>query len=242
MTIEIKHKITGEVLHTVESDSLIGANLKYADLRNANLKYADLRHANLENADLYNANLTNADLRNAKLRNANLENTNLKYANLRNAYLRDANLEYADLKYADLYNANLENTNLRNANLRNAYLRDVDLTSVKVNYMTQGYFPICPEIGIEFKGYKKVKGTIIELLIPKEAKRSNATTRKCRAEYAKVLKIHNDTGELLNDNYEPSVLYKEGEIVVPDSYDEDRWNECSNGIHFFLTKEEAENW
>ena len=36
-----------------------------------------------------------------------------------------------------------------------------------------------------------------------------------------------------------SLLYKVGEMVYPDSFDEDRWNECSNGIHFFINKQEA---
>ena len=34
-------------------------------------------------------------------------------------------------------------------------------------------------------------------------------------------------------------LYKVGEMVYPDSFNEDRWNECSNGIHFFINKQDA---
>ena len=36
------------------------------------------------------------------------------------------------------------------------------------------------------------------------------------------------------------LLYKVGKTVYPDGFDEDRWNECSNGIHFFMTRREAE--
>ena len=37
-------------------------------------------------------------------------------------------------------------------------------------------------------------------------------------------------------------LYRPGEIIVPDSFDDDRWNECSNGIHFIITRQEAEDY
>lgn len=30
--------------------------------------------------------------------------------------------------------------------------------------------------------------------------------------------------------------------VIPDSFNEDRREECSNGIHFFITRIEAENY
>ena len=32
---------------------------------------------------------------------------------------------------------------------------------------------------------------------------------------------------------------KVGEIVKVDNFDKDRWNECSPGIHFFMTRDEA---
>jgi uncharacterized protein YjbI with pentapeptide repeats len=103
--IEIKHKDTGEVLHTVDADSLSGANLRYADLRYANLSGANLSYANLRYANLSYANLSYANLRSAKLRGANLS-----YANLRSADLRDADLIVADLRYADLSHADLRET------------------------------------------------------------------------------------------------------------------------------------
>ena len=40
--MEIKHKITNEVLLTIEGDSLKGANLQGANLRGADLRWADL--------------------------------------------------------------------------------------------------------------------------------------------------------------------------------------------------------
>ena len=38
------------------------------------------------------------------------------------------------------------------------------------------------------------------------------------------------------------IQYKVGEIVRCGNWDDCRWNECSGGIHFFLTRYEAENY
>ena len=179
-----------------------------------------------------------ANLSGANLRSANLSGADLSYANLRNANLNSANLRYADLRGADLRGANL-----RDANLKNADLRGADLSNIIVDKYTTGYFLACPEKG-SFIGFKKVECYIIELEIPANAKRSSATSRKCRCEFAKVLSITNidgsDSGltEVVNRNYKKTI-YKVGEMVYPDSFDENRWNECSNGIHFFITREEA---
>jgi hypothetical protein len=39
--------------------------------------------------------------------------------------------------------------------------------------------------------------------------------------------------------YNLSFIYKVGEIVEVQDFDEDRWAECSTVIHFFITKQEA---
>ena len=49
----------------------------------------------------------------------------------------------------------------------------------------------------------------------------------------------NPVNEITNYSYYPNITYKVGETVLPDSFDEDRWNECSNGIHFFINKQDA---
>lgn len=109
------------------------------------------------------------------------------------------------------------------------------------------YIPLaCPSDGA-FVGWKKVRNKfcyIVKLEIPEDAKRSSATTRKCRCDKAKVLDIINfDTKEhveqVVNKAYDQETLYKVGEIVCPDKFDDNRWNECSNGIHFFINKQDA---
>ena len=205
------------------------ANLRGADLRGANLRGADLRGANLRDADLYDANLYDANLRGANLYNANL----------RGADLRGANLRGADLRGADLRGADLRGANLRDANLRGA--RNVD----KVAWDTHtAFYPLqCPGTG-SFIGYKKAAGKIVMLEICADAKRSSATSRKCRCSKAKVLSITNPDGSEsglaeVASNYSNEFIYHVGEIAEAPDFDENRWNECTAGIHFFITRGEA---
>jgi hypothetical protein len=185
-----------------------------------------------------NANLRDADLCDADLRDADLCDADLRDADLRNANLRDADLRDADLRNANLRNANLRNANLRNANLRNANLRDEDLD--KVRHLHQ----IIPEEG-DFIAWKKLgNGAIAKLLIPEKAKRTcNLKNRKCRAEFVKVLSIERNGEDVKEEHgWRGSFIYKVGKIAKADSFDDDIRQDCSNGIHFFVTRREAEEW
>ena len=80
--IEIKHRVTGEVLYRTDRANLSKANLSKADLSKANLSKANLSKANLYGADLYGANLRGADLSKADLSGANLSKADLSGADL----------------------------------------------------------------------------------------------------------------------------------------------------------------
>ena len=203
---------------------------------------ANLRYANLGNAILSYANLSDVDLRYADLRGADLEGANLSCTDLRRANLRRANLEYTDLRHADLRGANLSCTDLGSANLRCADLRYANLKDIKTNINTTGYKLACPEEG-SFIGYKKAGGFIIKLLILEDAKRSSATSSKCRTNKVKVLDIENiktrNKVKEINSDYDNNFIYRVGEIVYVNNFDDDRWNECATGIHFFMKKDNA---
>ena len=145
-------------------------------------------------------------------------------------YLGGAYLGGADLRGADL----------RGADLGGADLGGADLGGAK----NIPFIPIsCPSDGA-FIGWKKVSGCLVKLEIPEDARRSSATGTKCRCDKAKVLEITDITTgmarkEITNFSYIPKLDYKVGEMVYPDSFDDDRFNECSHGIHFFINKQEA---
>ena len=166
-------------------------------------------------------------------------------ADLRGTDLKNADLRFADLKNADLRGADLSDANLRGADLRGADLRYADLTSIETNMNTIGYNLACPEKG-SFIGYKKANGCIVELLILEDSKRSSATTMKCRCDKAKVLDIEDiKTGlkvQVVRSNYDFNFVYKVGEIVSVENFDNNRWDEWSTGIHFFVNKENALNY
>ena len=213
----------------------------------ANLRGADLFGANLSDANLRGANLSNADLRDADLRCADLRCADLFGANLRGANLSDANLCNADLFGANLSDANLRNADLRNADLRRADLCRADLCGASIDQMMWNiytvFYPLqCPESG-SYIGYKKASGLVVELEIPADARRASATSRKCRASKAKVLSITdingNPAGGQVKSNYDPNFVYAIGETVEVTDFDDNRWNECSTGIHHFITRAEA---
>ena len=212
----------------------------------ADLRYADLRGADLGNANLSNADLRYADLRGADLGGANLRDADLRGANLRGANLRDADLSYADLRISNLSYANLSNADLRGADLRNAYLSGVRLIGVQYDESTVMLAMACPEKGA-FIGYKKAGGYIVELLILEDARRSSATSRKCRCDKARVLSITNLDGQdagvdYVCSNWDPDFIYNIGSVVEEPDFCTDRWRECAPGIHFFLTRGEAVNY
>ena len=219
-TIEIKN-INGVVLfsHTAE-DNTITLTVEAAVSCGVSLANANLAGTCLAVADLTGADLTGADI---------------SWADLAGANLKDANLKDANLKGAILEGANLEGANLERVILDMAYL---------VGAQNIPYIPLsCPSEGA-FRGWKKVDGYfLVKIQIPEDARRSSATTRKCRCDKALVLDITSLDGnehydEVTNNNYSETI-YKVGEMVYPDSFDENRWNECSHGIHFFINKQDA---
>jgi hypothetical protein len=193
-------------------------------LRNANLSDVDLGDVDLRGADLSGADLSGADLSGADLRGADLSDVDLSGAYLRGAYLRNANLSDANLSDVDLSGAYLRGADLRGADLRGARgLASLQITPAGA-----------------LVGWKKVRGgEIVELAIPRGAARVNAYgSRKCRAEYAVVVAAPPGATSL----YDSATKYVVGATVRPDSYDPDPRVECSHGIHFFLTREEAEEY
>ena len=247
MLYEILHEKTGRVLFRLECGSLAdcvetavksradlsGANLSGANLSRANLYGANLSSAYLSGANLSGANLSSAYLSGADLYCANLSRANLYGANLSSAYLSGANLSGAYLYCADLSGANLSG----------AYLYCADLSGARIDAVALARQKIVPD-GTLVVWKKLSEGVVAQLEIPNDAQRTNAIgSRKCRSSAAVVVALFKDgvlfDGEAF-DRHAGKTRYKAGEVVLPDSYDDSALIECSNGIHWFLTREEAE--
>ena len=173
---------------------------------------------------------------------------NLSGANLSGAYLSEANLSGADLGGANLSGADLNGADLGRANLSGADLGGADLSGADLSGAKNvPFIPYaCPDFGM-FIGFKKAYGYIVVLEIPEDAKRLSATSRKCRCDKAKVLEIQNIDGTKANvtkvkSGYDSGFVYEVGKTVSVDNFCEDRWKECSPGIHFFINRQEAVNY
>ena len=236
--IEIRNRWTGSVVfeYTKEGNTITetvldavrrGADLRDADLCGADLRGSNLRGANLCDADLCDANLCDAYLRGANLYGADLCGTDLRDANLRDADLRDANLCGANLRGANLCGADLRGTDLYGANLRDA----------------KGCYLSCPTEG-SFIGWKKASGYIVKLRIPEDARRSSATGHKCRCDKAYVMEIQNMDGtrateDTVRADHNKNFVYTVGATVEVPDFDDNRWSECAQGIHFFIDRRAA---
>ena len=153
--------------------------------------------------------------------------------------------DQADLSGADLYGANLSGADLRGADLRGANLYQANLSGADLYGAKNLNLPMaCPEEG-SFIGFKKCRNDfIVKLEILSDSLRCSATGRKCRCSKAKVISITNLDGTNANTNVviskrDPNFIYKVGETVDVKNFDTNRWNECSTGIHFFITRQEA---
>ena len=231
---------------------LSGANLSGADLSRANLYGANLSGAylsgaylsgaNLSGADLSRADLSGAYLSGAYLSGAYLSGANLSGAYLSGAYLSGANLSGADLSGAYLSGAylsgaNLSGADLSGADLSRANLYGADLPEDDAGVLALKRTRILPDG--DLIGWKKCSGgVIVKMLIPADARRSHAFGRKCRAEFADVLDVIGD--EVGVSLHGMKIEYRVGQRVTPHEWCDDWREECAGGIHFYITREEAE--
>jgi uncharacterized protein YjbI with pentapeptide repeats len=107
---------SGQLIASIDVDTLEGINLSHRQL-----SYADLHRLNLMNSNLSYSLLGGANLEEANVKYADLSYTNLAGANLRNTALVGSDLSNAQLVWAELYGANLEDTKVDGALFDSAY-------------------------------------------------------------------------------------------------------------------------
>ena len=122
-----------------------------------------------------------------------------------------------------------------------AALPRADLSGANIHNVV-GFYPVVPEFGA-FCGVKKLRGGRLALLeIPADSPRVGGyTSRKCRCLYALVREIWDGdlpvtSGLSIHDR----TLYEVGAMVIAEGFDPDPRLDCAGGIHFFLTRAEAE--
>lgn len=214
-----------------------------ADLRGAKLARAKLAGRDLSRANLARADLEGADLRGAKLIGANLCAANLHCAKLGKADLTNAVLTRCSACFVSFKDVNLSGCDFLGADMSGADLSQAIFNDSFETQLALARLTILPKEG-SFIGWKRLRGNrLCKLKITEKAKRSNGFGRRCRASYARVLEIIDDYNEPWlegTSKRDADLKYKVGRIVKADAWDENWMNECSHGINFFLTREEAE--
>ena len=218
------------------ADRREGQRLSFAqsEIWDMDLTGADLSNMDFTLCSFQNTKLAGADFHNSSVENALFDGNCLHGADFRNANMRTASFRYCDMGECDI----------RGANLFGAVLEYADLKGIISDEATQWFRLHCPEKGA-FLAYKKcVNDRMVQLLVPADARRTSATLPSCRCDKAKVLTIksfdftenYDEAWSLVDENF----VYRKGQWVEVKDFNEDRWQDSTTGIHFWLTREEAE--
>lgn len=220
------------------------STLKIID--NLRIRNADLRHAIFGRMHLQDAIFDDCEMYGVDFHNCYLGDSTFVCSSLRNANLCSANLFGCTFYGTDFANAKTdENTCFEYADLSSA------INASDLNIPLR-----CPERGA-FVGWKAcyarrdgrlMEPVIVKLYIPEDAKRSSATTAKCRCDKAVVLDVQDLNGHSVACNITAVSMFRQqpidyvvGMTVKPvgDAFDINRFAECSAGIHFFYKREDA---
>ena len=162
-----------------------------------------------------------------------------KFADLTGVDLTGVDLIGEDLRFASLFDANLTSANLTSANLYGANLSYSDLTNTILDEKEQcrkGIVLTEPMIG-----YKKSdENKIITLEMPIGSKVFSINNKKRRTNKCKVIDMQGETE--LSSWYDTDFKYHVGDEIEITDFDENYNVECGSGIHFFLTRDEAEKF
>lgn len=214
----------------------------------------DLHNARIENMDLSGWDLSNTDFRGATFTDVIFDGANMDNCNLVGAWFFGKN--------------SMKNVKLTNSNLREAGMRYVDMTGIDISgtncyaacfeYTTQDgliydentqwYEMKCPPEGQAFVCWKCCTDLrVVQMLVPREAKRVMATQETGRTNKVKVLSIKSiDETEVFDwaqSTVDPDFFYETGKWIEPaNGFEENRWRDSSQGIHFFLERQQCVNY
>jgi len=227
--------ISAEELKTLISESTEGnrPEFKECEFRDMDLTGWKLDNMDFTLSSFQNVILNGVDFSGGSVENALFDGCPMHGAGFRNANMRTASFRYCDMGECDIRGADLYGAVLEYANLE-GIISDEDTKWFRLH---------CPEKGA-FLAYKKcVNDRLVQLLVPADAKRTSATRPSCRCNKAKVLTIKSfdfqqnfdEAWSLVDENF----VYRKGQWVEVKNFNEDRWQDSTTGIHFWLTREEA---
>ena len=236
-----------------------GAYFIHTNFSNADFKDTDFNGADFNGTHFNGTNFSNTHFDNTNFHDAHFHGTDFSNVDFRNTYFNNADFNGADFFRTYFCNTDFNGAHFNSTDFSGINFSDADFNNTAIDWncifknadeCTAFLNLQCPEAG-SFIAYKMARNCLIKLEIPADALRSSATTRKCRASKAKVLEIADENGKKIKSTCSDRTsqfIYEVGKTVYSRdddgniAFDENRWNECSTGIHFFITKQEAINY
>lgn len=226
------------IFRDFELENVSFSNCKIADIRN--IKCDCCRFIECEFSSIYNS----------EFRSTTFDFSDFEDGDITNSEFYSCSFDRADMYNASFNHCIIDDSTLYGTNFSNASLTNTKITKCDTDECTCNLMLNCPEKG-SFTAFKKARSdsseqVVVELRVPADAKRSSATSRKCRVSKAKVISITSCDGKqsykTAHACYRHVFKYTVGEVVKVDDFDKDRWNECAPGIHCFITRQEAVNY
>jgi len=225
------------------------SNFRDSDFRNSNFRNSNFRDSDFRDSDFSYSNFRDSDFRGSDFSYSNFRDSDFRGSDFSYSNFRDSDFRDSDFRGSDFSYSNFRDSDFRGSDFSYSNFRDSDFRGSVINEYSFGLTINCPEEG-SFIGYKKAQNLIVVIEIQADSKRSSATTYKCRASKIKVLRIENldntlskltevesDYNNYLSDDQK--IAYRIGEIIEIKNFDENRFNECSSGIHFFINRKMA---
>ena len=214
------------------------------DLRNVILEDMDLSGWDLSNTDFSGASFTNMIFDGANMDSCNIfgtwffENNSMKNVKLTNSDMREAGMRRVDMSGMDI----------SGSNVYAACFEYTKQDGLIYDENTEWYEMKCPPEGEAFICWKCCTDLrVVQMLVPRDAKRVMATQETGRTNKVKVLSIksidESESFDWAQSTVDPDFYYDVGQWLEPaNGFEEDRWRDSSQGIHFFLERQQCVNY
>jgi hypothetical protein len=231
----------GLTVEQIRNKKFAGFNFYKWDFKNWDFSVFDFSSSDFRYSNFRSSDFSSSDFSSSDFSYSNFRSSDFRYSDFRYSDFRYSNFRYSNFRSSDFSSSDFSSSDFRYSNFRYS-----NFNSTHINENTIGLTLACPEEG-SFIAYKKASGYIVKIRVLEHSLRSSATTLKCRASDVEVLKIENidktipcSLTEVKTSYRDSSLVYKVGERIHIADFDTNRWNECSTGIHFFMSRKLAE--
>ncbi len=242
-TVFINVDLTDAVLDDV---NLQGGTINHSDLTRAHAVRANFNNCCLwdncwKEAVLAHSQMVNAQLCDGRFEGADLSSCNMFVADIDYAHFENADLSYANMRWtANSYWASFQGADMKHVILDGSPINDRAAEGAKNLFIPM----LCPEEG-SFIGWKKCRDNrIMKIQITEGASRTGGNTDCVRASEVFVLEIYDgdktcSEAVCLSDE---KLIYHKGDVVRDTEEFDPSLLHDGEGIHFFLSRVEAERF